>query len=73
MEDLTPEERMDVELSTVIDPFKPPKPWVRKTLKNRKVVYYNEVTKEQQSHHPGQVWSEKYTKLEQLTPRYHRV
>ena len=55
MDDLTPEERMEVELSTAIDPFKAPKPWVRKRLKGGSMVYYNEITKEQQTHHPGQV------------------
>jgi hypothetical protein len=69
MEDLSPEDRIEVELSTAINPFEPPKPWVRKKLKGGKVVYFNTETKEQKTTHPGQVWAEKFTNLERLTPR----
>lgn len=55
MEDLSPEERMEVELSTAINPFEAPKPWVRKKIKGGKVVYFNTETKEQKTTHPGQV------------------
>jgi hypothetical protein len=70
IESLTPEEREELELETIINPFDPPKPWVRKTRLDGEVVYVNEETKQVKTSAPGQVWAEKYKNLEKLVPRY---
>jgi hypothetical protein len=69
IENLTPEEREEHELETIINPFDPPKPWVRKTRLDGEVVYVNEETKQVKTSAPGQVWAEKYKNLEKLVPR----
>lgn len=69
IEKLTPEEREEYELETIINPFDPPKPWVRKTRLDGEVVYVNEETKQVKTSAPGEVWAEKYKNLEKLVLR----
>jgi hypothetical protein len=68
-EKLTAEEREELELETIINPFEPPKPWVRKTRLDGEVVYVNEETKQVKTSAPGEVWAEKYKNLEKLVLR----
>jgi hypothetical protein len=69
LEKLTEEEREELELETIINPFEPPKPWVRKTRLDGEVVYVNEETKQVKTSAPGEVWAEKYKNLEKLVLR----
>lgn len=73
IEKLTPEEREEYELETIINPFDPPKPWIRKTRLDGEVVYVNEETKQVKTTAPGEVWAEKYKNLEKLIPRYDTI
>jgi hypothetical protein len=52
---LTADERYELELETIINPFAPPKPWVRKTRLDGEVVYVNTETKQVKTVAPGQV------------------
>lgn len=60
----------DEELETFLDPFEPPKPWIKEVW-NNKISYLNEDTKERLYTRPkgAEIWVEKAELLSKLTPR----